>query len=126
MGHLVAEINKFCKLKLFLFCLFSTYIFNPFFAQLATKVAQIQKIQIGRKHSGTPTYYIKYGKEEDIIKALKGLKHNGGVARVVATGERNVNVNKRVTMEHCFKEEGKQEIKKPGLLKKTLTKVPKP
>ena len=34
------------------------------------------------------------------------------MARVVATEERNVNVSKRVTMEHCFKEEGKQEITK--------------
>ena len=41
-----------------------------------------------------------------------GLIHEGVVARVVATEERNVNMSKRVTMEHCFKEEGKQEITK--------------
>ena len=31
---------------------------------------------------------------------------------MVATEKRNVNVRKSVTMQHCFKEEGKQEINK--------------
>ena len=41
-----------------------------------------------------------------------GLIHREGVARVVATEEKNVNVSKRVLTEHCFKEEGKQGITK--------------
>ena len=45
-----------------------------------------------------------YGRTTELI--------NKGMARVVATDERNVSVGKRVTMEHCSKEEGKQEITK--------------
>ena len=33
---------------------------------------------------------------------------------VVATEKGNVNLNKKVTMGHCFKEEGKQKITKKG------------
>ena len=58
-----------------------------------------------------PIYYVYY-KKEDGVNALIGRIHKGGVTRVVATEERNVNISKRVTMEHCFKEEGKQEIAK--------------
>ena len=47
-----------------------------------------------------------------IVNALIGLIHEEGVARVVATEEGNVNMSKKVTMEHCFKVEGKQEITK--------------
>ena len=36
---------------------------------------EIQRIQTGRKHSSTPAKYVKYRKEEDIIKARIGLKH---------------------------------------------------
>ena len=43
--------------------------------------------------------------------ALMGLIYEEEMARVVATEERNVNISK-VTMEHCFKAEGKQEITK--------------
>ena len=39
------------------------------------------------------------------------------VARMIATEERYVNVSKRVMMEHCFKEEGKQEITKKKITK---------
>ena len=47
-----------------------------------------------------------------IVKALIGLIHEEGVEMVVATEERNLNVSKSVTMEHCFKDEGKQETTK--------------
>ena len=57
-----------------------------------------------------PTYYINYRKKENRIKALIGLIHEKGVARVLATEERNANINKSVTMEH--KNEGKREITK--------------
>ena len=53
--------------------------------------------------------YIKYEKEEDRIKALIVLIHKEGVARVE---KGNVNVSKTVMMEHCFKNERKQEITK--------------
>ena len=56
----------------------------------------------------TPTYYINYKKEEDGVNALMGLVQEE-VARVIATDERNVNVSKSVTMEHCFKNEGKHQ-----------------
>ena len=42
------------------------------------------------------------------------LIHEEGMARVVATEEKNVNMSKRVKIEHCFKEERKQEITKKG------------
>ena len=63
----------------------------------------------------TPTYYINYKKEEDGVNALMGLVQEE-VARVIATDERNVNVSKSVTMEHCFKDEGKEENTKMASL----------
>ena len=39
---------------------------------------------------------------------------------MVASEERNVNVSKNVTMEHCFKDEGKQKTTK----KEENTKMP--
>ena len=66
-----------------------------------------KKIKTGRKYSYTPIYYVNY-KKEDRVNALIGLIREG-VARTVATEERHVNVSKRVTMEHCFKEEGKHQ-----------------
>ena len=59
-------------------------------------------------------HYINYKKEEDLGKALIGFIHKEEVARVVATEERNFNVSKSVTLEHCFKEERKQELQKRG------------
>ena len=50
--------------------------------------------------------------EEDKIKALIGLIHKEGLLKVVATEEKNENMNKSVMMEHCFKDEGKQETTK--------------
>ena len=58
--------------------------------EVQAKLYYGKKIQAGRK-SSAHTKYVKYGKEEDRIKALIGLKHEGGV---VATEERNVNVRK--------------------------------
>ena len=37
------------------------------------------------------------------------LIHEEGVARLVATEEKNVNMSKKVMIEHCFKEEGKHQ-----------------
>ena len=54
-----------------------------------------------------PIYHINYKKEEDGVNALIELIQEERMARVVATEERNANVCKRVTMEHCFKEERK-------------------
>ena len=72
------------------------------------KYGQVKNITVHLQN--TPTFYVKYRMEEDRIKALIGLKHQGGVARVVATEERYGNVSKsNVTMEHCFKEEGKHK-----------------
>ena len=51
------------------------------------KYGQVENIAVHLQN--TPTYYINYKKEE---------------CTVVATEERNVNVSKSVTMEHCFKE----------------------
>ena len=79
-----------------------------------------KKIWTGRKYSGTPAKYVKYKKEEDEVKALMGLIHEEGVAEVVATEEKNVNMNKSVTMEHCFKNEGKQKTAKK---RKTQAKI---
>ena len=59
-------------------------------------------------------YYVNCKKEEDGVNALMELIHVEGVTRLKVTEERNVNLSKRVTMEHCFKEEGKQEITKKG------------
>ena len=38
--------------------------------------------------------------------------HEEEVVRVVATEDRNVNVSKNVMIEHCFKDERKQETTK--------------
>ena len=71
---------------------------------MARKFRQYKQLDNITVHlQNMPTYYVKY---------VKGLKHKERVVRVVATEERNVNVSKKVTMEHCFKEEGKQEITK--------------
>ena len=59
-----------------------------------------------------PIYYVNYKKEYDGVNALIGQIHEEGVARVVATEERNFNLSKSVMMEHCFKDERKHEIKK--------------
>ena len=47
-------------------------------------------------------------KKEDKLNALIGLIHEKGVARVIAIEERDANVSKSVTMELCFKEEGRK------------------
>ena len=74
------------------------------------KYGQVENIAVHLQN--TPTYYVKYRKEEDRIKALIELKHKEGVARVVAREDWNINVSKGVMMEHYFKVEGKQEITK--------------
>ena len=66
-------------------------------ARKLRKYRQVENIQVHLQN--TPTYYVKYGKEDYKIKALIGLKHEHRLARVVATEERNVNVSKRVLME---------------------------
>ena len=58
-----------------------------------------------------PTYYTKYKNVEDKVEAMIGLIHKG-VVRVLVTGKRNMNMSKSVTMEHCYKDEGKQEKKR--------------
>ena len=68
------------------------------------KYRQLENIAIHLQN--TP---IDHRKEEDRIKALIGLKNKEGVARVVTTKERNVNVSIREMMKHCFKEEGKHQ-----------------
>ena len=60
------------------------------------KYGQVENIVV--RLQNTPTYYVKYGKEDDRIKALMELKHKERVARVVTTEERKVIVSKRVTM----------------------------
>ena len=60
----------------------------------------------------TPINYVNYKKEKDEVIALIVLIHEEEVARVVATEEKNLNRTKSVTMEHCFKNEGKQETTK--------------
>ena len=56
----------------------------------------------------TPTYFVKYEKEENEVQALMELTKEGGVAEVIAV-EKNVNMGKSVTMDHCFREEKQQE-----------------
>ena len=70
------------------------------------KYGQVESIEAHLQY--TPTYYVNYKKEDDGANALIELIHKEGVARVVATMERNVNVSKSVTMELCFKEEGRK------------------
>ena len=76
---------------------------------MARKFRQVENIAIYLQNM--PTYYVMYRKEER-IKALIKLNHKEGMGRVVPTEESNVNVSKRVTMEHCFEEKGKQETTK--------------
>ena len=73
------------------------------------KYGQVESIAVHLQN--TPIYYVNY-KKKDGVNALIGLIHEKGVARVVVTEERNINMSKRVMMEHFFKEEGKQEITK--------------
>ena len=79
---------------------------------MARKFRKYGQVGIVAVHlQNMPTYYVKYKKEEDRVKALMGLIQEG-VARVVATEERNVNVSRSVMMEHCFKDEGKKKFTK--------------
>ena len=61
-----------------------------------------------RGRENTPIYYVKYKNLENKAKAMIGLLHGEGVARLVATEEKKLNISKSVTMEHCFKENSKQ------------------
>ena len=60
------------------------------------KYGQVDNIPVHLQNK--PTYCDKYKKEEDRVKALIGIIHEGGVARVVATEERDVNVSKSVKL----------------------------
>ena len=71
------------------------------------KYVQVENIVVYLEN--TSTCNVKYENEEDRVKALIGLIHE---ERVVATEERKGNVSKSVSIEHCFKKEGKQEITK--------------
>ena len=73
---------------------------------MARKIRKYGQVKIIAVHlQNMSTYNVKYKKEEDRVKAMIGLIHKR-VARVVVTEERNVNMSKSATMEHCFKDEG--------------------
>ena len=74
---------------------------------MAWKYGQVEKIAVHQQN--TLTYYVKYVKEEDRVKALLELIDEERLARVVVTVERNVNVSKSVMIEHYFKDYEKQE-----------------
>ena len=67
---------------------------------------QSLEIWTGRKNSGTPAKYANLLREiqkcSRQVKVMIDLIHKGGVARVVATEEKNLNMSKSVTMKHCF------------------------
>ena len=60
----------------------------------------------------TPTYFVKYEKEEIEVQALMELTKEEGVAEVIAVEKKNVNMGNSLTMDHCFGEEKKQETTK--------------
>ena len=57
------------------------------------KYEQVESIAVHLQN--TPTHYVNYKIEEDGVNALIALIHEEGVARVVATEEKNVNMSKR-------------------------------
>ena len=77
------------------------------------KYEQVENITVHLQN--TLTYY-------DKIKVLIGLIHEEGVARVIATEERNVNMSKSVTLLCTFKHRKRNYMKDKIYLKQRLLK----
>ena len=79
------------------------------------KYRQVESILMHLQNA--PIYYDKYKKKESEVKALMELIKEEGVAEVTATEEKNLNMRRSVTFEHCSKvrkhkkqpEEGKHQ-----------------
>ena len=67
------------------------------------KYGQVERFLIYLQN--IPIYYAKYKKEESKIKALMELIKEERVTEVKVTEEKNVNMRKGVTLEHCFRGE---------------------
>ena len=88
------------------------------------KYGLVKSIEVHQQN--VPTYYVNCKKEEDRVNALIELLHEEGMARVVATEERNVNVTeKRKTPRWflcTFKDRKRNYMKSNIYLKQQLKK----
>ena len=84
-------------------------------AKKVIKYGQVKNLVLHQQMK-TPTYFVKYGKEENQVQALMELTKEKGVAKVIAVEKKKENMRNSVTMDHCFGEEKSKKLLKEGKL----------